>query len=361
MATIGYNSTTNLSGEERTTSTPHFILSGYGTLTPTVNQTLTKAGFWVPATPAYPAGQIEIGVFRVSNGARVGTVIVSGGNPGASPAAYEANFSGGLTLSAGVEYCVAFRVVADASLMRYDTGASTGDRNSTLNGTNALPATFTTTGEGLTSIWGVYVITADAGGAAVLSSQTPSGTIGTTTQVTLGASTDQNNGTLYAVVSSTQSHITGITDAQVIAGQSSSGGAAQFSGNAAISSTSPTLSISGLTAGTTYYYALAQSNANGNSNVVTGSFTTAVSTRTASITLCDAAGVLLNAITLRFWTRVTRDAVAIDGGATGLSITCNSVGVFTLTGLTIAAGSGWLTVADPSDPLNTHNYPVTFS
>lgn len=159
MATIGYNSTVNVASEDRLTTSPHFILNAHGTLTPGVNQDLLKVGYWVPSNYNYAAGQIEIGVFRVSNGAKVASATVSGGAPGVNTA-YEANVSG--TLLAGVQYCIAWRVVADASVMRYDTGATTGDRNSALDGTTPLQSTFTVTGEGLTSIWAMYATTQDA-------------------------------------------------------------------------------------------------------------------------------------------------------------------------------------------------------
>lgn len=115
--------------------------------------------------------------------------------------------------------------------------------------------------------------------SAVISGPTPSGTLATSTTAIIGATTDQNTGTLYCTLSTNQSKITGSTAPQVIAAQGSDGVGLSVNSNSSISSTSPTISITGLTANTTYYYAIAQDNANGNSNVLTtGSFTTAAIT-----------------------------------------------------------------------------------
>jgi hypothetical protein len=108
----------------------------------------------------------------------------------------------------------------------------------------------------------------------VLSAPTPSGTIGTQTTATIGATTDQNSGTFYAVVG-TGSDVVGITEVEIKAGQIAGGAAATASGNSAVTTTSPSVGVTGLTLGTTYVYAAVQNNASGDSNIVTGSFTTA--------------------------------------------------------------------------------------
>lgn len=108
-----------------------------------------------------------------------------------------------------------------------------------------------------------------------LSSPTPSGTLGTETTATVGCTTDEAAGTLYVVV--TTGSVTGITEAQILAGQNASGAAATFSGNASISTTTPSVSATGLTASTAYNYAELQLSG-GYSNIVTGSFTTATPT-----------------------------------------------------------------------------------
>lgn len=109
--------------------------------------------------------------------------------------------------------------------------------------------------------------------APILSAPTPSGTLATGTSATVGATTDQANGTFYAVVD-TSANLSGVTATQIIAGQKAAGTAALGSGNTAVNSSTPSVSVSGLSASTAYAYACVQVNA-GNSNVVTGTFTTA--------------------------------------------------------------------------------------
>lgn len=122
---------------------------------------------------------------------------------------------------------------------------------------------------------GCSVLINDAGASspATLSSATPSGTLGTSTTATIGATTDQNTGTFYAVVDTDS--LSGITATQVKAGQDAGGGAVVASCNASVSTTSPSCGVTGLTAATAYNYAVTQNNANGDANVLTGTFTTA--------------------------------------------------------------------------------------
>jgi hypothetical protein len=143
-------------------------------------------------------------------------------------------------------------------------------------------ATYTSGQPGIAYEWGNVnstLITAWSGtdaasGAPVLSSPTPSGTLNTTTAATLGCTSTVAAGTIYGVID-TAGHISGITAAQVVAGENNTSGAAAFFGNASVSSTTPSLTLTGLAPNTTYSYALAQSSS-GNSNVVTGTFTTGV-------------------------------------------------------------------------------------
>lgn len=125
----------------------------------------------------------------------------------------------------------------------------------------------------------VAVILSEAVSAATLSSPTPSGTLGTQTTATIGATTDQTSGTFYAVVDSA-ANLSGVTATQIKAGQKASGSAALAANSAAVSTTTPSAGVTGLTAGTLYSYAAVQNNSNGDSNVVTGTFTTAAATPT---------------------------------------------------------------------------------
>lgn len=117
--------------------------------------------------------------------------------------------------------------------------------------------------------------TVTAGGdttAPVLTS--PVGTATGATTATAGATTDEGNGTLYAVVtaSATQPSV-----AQIKAGQNDAGTAAAWSGTLAISSTgAKTLGATGLTAAATYYAHLVHTDAAGNNSnrVSSSSFTT---------------------------------------------------------------------------------------
>ncbi len=120
----------------------------------------------------------------------------------------------------------------------------------------------------------IEVIAAAGGSAPTLSSATPSGTLGTTTTATLGATTNQTSGTFYGVVD-TAGNISGITAAQVKAGQNNGSVSAVAAANSAVSTSSPAAAVSGLTAATAYSYAVVQNNTNGDSNVLTGTFTTA--------------------------------------------------------------------------------------
>lgn len=115
---------------------------------------------------------------------------------------------------------------------------------------------------------------ADQAAAATLSSPTPSGTIGTATTASIGASTDQTSGTGYAVVDSA-ANLSGVTASQIKAGQKASGAAALASGNVSVSASPFSIGVSGLSESTLYSYAIVQNNTNGDSNVVTGTFTTA--------------------------------------------------------------------------------------
>lgn len=125
----------------------------------------------------------------------------------------------------------------------------------------------------------IAVILSEAVSSATLSSPTPSGTLGTQTTATIGATTDQTSGTFYAVVDSA-ANLSGVTATQIKAGQKASGSAALAANSAAVSTTTPSAGVTGLTAGTLYSYAAVQNNSNGDSNVVTGTFTTAAATPT---------------------------------------------------------------------------------
>jgi hypothetical protein len=146
--------------------------------------------------------------------------------------------------------------------------------DSTPDSTPVPTATFTS------DDWAAMAITLNegAGGSApTLSDPTPSGTLGTTTTATIGATSDDSSGDdFYAVVDSA-ANLDAVTEAQIKAGQNETGAAAVASCSAAVSTTSPSCGVTGLTAATGYSYSAVQDNATGDSNIVTGTFTTAAS------------------------------------------------------------------------------------
>ena len=113
--------------------------------------------------------------------------------------------------------------------------------------------------------------------------------VGTTT-ATGNVTTDEGNGTLYSIVSTSA---TAPSATQIQAGQNHTGAAATWSGNQAVSSTgAKTLSITGLTSSTSYYAHFQHKDAaNNNSSVVTSAqFTTSTPdttnpTMTGSVTI----------------------------------------------------------------------------
>lgn len=107
--------------------------------------------------------------------------------------------------------------------------------------------------------------------APVLTSPTGSATSSTT--ATIGATTDEANGTMYAVVDTVT---TTPSAAEIEAGQDGDGGAATWSGSQAITTTgAKTFSVTGLAPNTSYSYFIGHKDAAGNfSNIVGGTFTT---------------------------------------------------------------------------------------
>lgn len=124
-----------------------------------------------------------------------------------------------------------------------------------------------TAGSGLSAVIDDFA----TGNLPTISSATPSGTLGTLTTATIGCTTDDSSGTLYVVVDTAS--LSGITADQIKAGQNASSAAADASGNAAVSGSSPSVGVTGLSAGTAYNYAVLQFSG-GNSNILTGTFTT---------------------------------------------------------------------------------------
>jgi hypothetical protein len=190
--------------------------------------------------------------------------------------------------------------------------------------------------------------------APILSS--PVGTTTGSTTATVGATTDEGNGTLYAVVatSATQPSV-----AQIKAGQDHAGSAAPWSGSVAVASTgAKTLGATGLTASTTYYAHLVHTDAaaNDSNRVVSASFTTdasnpapvwsgtpsAMSTkRGQAVTTQDITSLVSDADTLTY---------SLTGAPTGITIN-SSAGV--ISGTPTAAPGTYSTTVEADDGVNS--------
>ena len=136
--------------------------------------------------------------------------------------------------------------------------------------------------------------------------------VGTTT-ATGNVTTDEGNGTLYSIVSTSA---TAPSATQIQAGQTNTGAAAVWSGNQAVSSTgAKTFSITGLTAGTSYYaHFQHKDSANNNSTVVTSAQFTTSSADTTNPTMTGS--VTISAKTTTSYTAswsAASDNVAVTG------------------------------------------------
>lgn len=160
-----------------------------------------------------------------------------------------------------------------SSAWQFGTGTNmSASESKRLTATTATAATYTAASNDAQLT--VAAVFTESATAPTLSAATPSGTLGTSTTATLGATTDTSSGTFYGVVG-TGSQLTGVTETQIKAGQQASGSAAIAACNASVSTTSPSCGVTGLTAATAYTYAAVQNSTGGDSNIVTGTFTTA--------------------------------------------------------------------------------------
>lgn len=198
---------------------------------------------------------------------------------------------------------------------------------------------------GFAHLNGATIVFTPSASPATLSSATPSGTIGTQTTANIGATTNQTTGTLY-VVRATSNVFSGVIAQQVKEGKNASGstsGVTATSGS--ISTTTPTVAQSSLTAGTLYYYAVAQENANGLSNAPTGSFTTASATKTVTLTIVDAAGANIANTALDWF--VKQGSSITDSGTT-----TSASGVLTVNTPNAAAGSAEIFYSNAANTLS---------
>jgi hypothetical protein len=157
--------------------------------------------------------------------------------------------------------------------------------------------------------------------APVLSS--PVGTTTGATTATVGATTDEANGTLYGVVTTSA---TAPSAAQIKAGQDHTGAAAVFDDSQAVSSTgAKTFSATGLTASTAYRAHLIHTDAAANdSNIVTSAEFTTDAAVSSDIRLqpglyLERGGQAASLTADRWWV-FTSDLSAVENTGTALSI-----------------------------------------
>jgi hypothetical protein len=233
-----------------------------------------------------------------------------------------------------------------ASISGANSGATNAQNIGVATGTASDTSSTTISGGDITNPVGtgaqsfVWLLALNSGGPTgpALSSPTPSGTIGTSTTATLGATTTNGaagSNNIYGVWS-TSNGFSGVTATQVKAGQNAAGSTSGVSTSeaVAVTSTSPTISVSSLTANTLYYYALVQTDVNGDSNVVTGSFTTAAVTTSTALGLRNEFNAPINFTSFDWFLISTWGDTVLASGTTST----NGSGSLLLSGLSLAAG-----------------------
>jgi hypothetical protein len=182
-----------------------------------------------------------------------------------------------------------------------------------------------------------FTITVNAAGDTTpptLSSPTSSATGPTTGSG--GVTTDEGNGTLYAVVTTSA---TAPTAAQIRAGQNQAGAAAVYAANQAVSSTgAKTFNATGLSPSTTYYWHFTHRDAASNDSAVASSAsftTTAASTLTSSPMKNNTGTLLANE------TGITVHVYQVGGGfvVTKTGETTDASGVMTLSDAALSTGT----------------------
>lgn len=205
----------------------------------------------------------------------------------------------------GTMYAVAYASASVPTAAQVRAGQNNSGAAATWSGNQAISSTgaktFGATGLSSSTTYFGYIVHRDAAGndSAVLSTpsftttsadttpptlSSPAGTQTGSTTATLSVTTDEANGTLSYVVTTSA---TAPTVAQVRAGQNASGAPAAWAGSQTVSSTgAKTASATGLTASTTYYAHFQQRDASNNDSTVatTASFNTAAGPTTYPVT-----------------------------------------------------------------------------
>lgn len=254
-----------------------------------------------------------------------------------------------------------------ASISGANSGATNAQNIGVATGVSTTTSSTEVSGGSITNPVGTgaqafaWLIALNSGGPTgpTLSSPIPSSTIGTSTTATLGATT--TNGTagannIYGVWS-TANGFSGVTAAQVKAGQNAAGSSSgvSTSGTIAVTTTSPTIPVSSLIANTTYYYALVQTDVNGNSNVVTGSFTTAAVTTSTALGLRNELNAPISSTSFKWFLTSNWGGSVLASGTTST----NGSGTLLLSGLSLAAGPYLLFYSLASNVDHNGMRPVT--
>lgn len=146
-----------------------------------------------------------------------------------------------------------------------------------ITSTSAVNATFTNVSTSGDQFQVITVVIPEPPPPPTLTAGVPTSgsTLSTSSTATVGATTDKGDGTMYSVV--TTSSLTGVTGPQVAAGQNAAGSTSGVANaNVAITATgaATTPQYTGLSANTSYNYAVVHNAAGGYSNVIVGTFTT---------------------------------------------------------------------------------------
>lgn len=245
-----------------------------GSFTPTMSwggSTRTNRGIYAIPVSGLKAASYQTGAIAVQASPGTGTDGVTTGNM--TPTEQPACVIGGVTNGGSVNTPAAgtgFTSIGTSWQFGSGTDLFRAEHQR-ITSTSALALTMTAGAD--VKHFSVAVILSETGaGGSPATLSAPTASAGTTT-ATIGATTDQASGTLYVVVD-TAANLSGVTATQIKAGQKASGSAALASGNDTVSTTTPSVGVTGLSQYTIYAYAAVQNNTNGDSNIVTGDFVT---------------------------------------------------------------------------------------
>ena len=232
--------------------------------------------------------------------------------------------------------------------------SSTGAKNFSATGLTASTAYYAhfvhtdAAGNDSNRVTSVSFTTGAAGDTTPPNLTSPTGTQTGSTTATIGATTDEGNGTFYGVVSPSA---TPPTATQVMNGQTNAGVAAPYAGNVAVSSTgAKNLSATGLSPSTTYYAHLMHRDAAGNNSTVvtSASFTTAAAGTIVGDPIKSDSGVGQGSVVIPkvMFIRISDLAVVLT--LTNQTVTAGT-NLLSVTNAALVAGTAYLRVLCNSD------------